>query len=44
MIGWIIFGCIVLFFVFLFTVHAYITMEMAEDMTHVLWIDWYFIL
>lgn len=32
MTGWIIFGCIVLFFVFLFTVHAYITIEMAEDM------------
>ena len=32
MTGWIIFGCIVLFFVFLFTVHAYITMEMAEEM------------
>ena len=32
MTGWIIFGCIVLFFVFLFTVHAYITIDMAEDM------------
>ena len=32
MTGWIIFGCIVLFFVFLFTVHAYITIEMADDM------------
>ena len=32
MTGWIIFGCIVLFFVFLFTVHAYVTMEMAEEM------------
>ena len=32
MTGWIICGCIVLFFVFLFTVHAYITIEMAEDM------------
>ena len=32
MTGWIIFGCIVLFFVFLFTVHAYITIEMVDDM------------
>ena len=32
MTGWIICGCIVLFFVFLFTVHAYITMETAEEM------------
>jgi hypothetical protein len=32
MTGWIIFACIVLFFVFLFTVHAYVTIEMAEDM------------
>ena len=32
MTGWIICGCIVLFFVFLFTVHAYVTMEMAEEM------------
>ncbi len=31
MTGWIIFGCIVLFFVFLFTVHAFITLEMAAD-------------
>ncbi len=29
---WIVLGCIVLFFVFLFTVHAFITVEMAEDM------------
>ena len=32
MTGWIIFGCIVLFFVFLFTVHAFVTIEMAEEM------------
>ena len=32
MTGWIIFGCIVLFFVFLFTVHAYVTIDMAEEM------------
>ena len=32
MTGWIIFGCIVLLFVFLFTVHAYITIEMVDDM------------
>ncbi len=31
MTGWIIFACIILFFVFLFTVHAYITVDMAED-------------
>ena len=28
----IVIGCIILFFVFLFTVHAYITIEMKEDM------------
>jgi len=27
----IIIGCIILFFVFLFTVHAYITIEMTDD-------------
>ena len=28
----IVIGCIILFFVILFTVHAYVTIEMAEDM------------
>ncbi len=28
---WIILGCILLFFVFLFTVHAFITVDMAEE-------------
>ena len=32
MIPLIVIGCIILFFVFLFTVHAYITIDMAEDM------------
>ena len=32
MIPLIVIGCIILFFVFLFSVHAYITIEMAEDM------------
>ena len=32
MIPLIVIGCIILFFVFLFTVHAYITIEMADDM------------
>ncbi len=32
MIAWIIIGCILLFFIFLFTVHAFITLDMAEDM------------
>lgn len=32
MTPWIVIGCIILFFVCLFTVHAYITMEMADDM------------
>ena len=32
MIGWIIFGCIVLLFVIIFTVHIHITIEMADDM------------
>lgn len=32
MTGWIIFGCVILFFVFLFTVHAYVTVEMVDDM------------
>ncbi len=31
MIGWIIAGCIILLFVLIFTVHAYITLEMNED-------------
>ncbi len=30
MTGWIIFGCIVLFFIILFTVHAYITVDMPD--------------
>lgn len=32
MIPLIVIGCIILFFVFLFTVHAYITIEMTDDM------------
>ncbi len=32
MTPWIVIGCIILFFVFLFTVHAYVTIEMADDM------------
>ena len=32
MIGWIIFGCIVLLFVIIFTVHINITIAMADDM------------
>ena len=32
MIPAIVIGCIILFFVFLFTVHAYITIEMVDDM------------
>ncbi len=32
MTAWIVIGCIVLFFVFLFTVHAYVTVEMMEEM------------
>ncbi len=32
MIGWIIVGCIVLLFVLLFTVHAYITVEAKDDL------------
>ena len=32
MTGWIVVGCILLFFVFLFTVHAYITIDMGEEM------------
>lgn len=32
MIPLIVIGCIILFFVFLFTVHAYVTIEMADDM------------
>ena len=32
MIPLIVIGCIILLFVFLFTVHAYITIDMAEDM------------
>ncbi len=32
MIPLIVIGCIILFFVFLFTVHAYITIEMLDDM------------
>ncbi len=32
MTAWIVVGCIILFFVLLFTVHAYITIEMKEDM------------
>ena len=32
MIPLIVIGCIILFFVFLFTVHAYITIDMADDM------------
>ncbi len=32
MTAWIVIGCIILFFVFLFSVHAYITLEMTDDM------------
>jgi len=32
MIGWIIVGCIVLLFVLLFTVHAYVTIEAGDDL------------
>ena len=32
MIGWIVFGCIVLLFVLLFTVHAYVTIEAADEL------------
>ncbi len=32
MTAWIVIGCILLFFIFLFTVHAFITLDMAEDM------------
>lgn len=32
MTGWIVIGCIILFFVFLFTVHAYITLDMGADL------------
>ena len=32
MTPWIVIGCIILFFVFLFTVHAYITIAMTDDM------------
>ena len=32
MIPLIVIGCIILFFVFLFTVHAYVTIDMADDM------------
>ncbi len=32
MIAWIVIGCILLFFIFLFTVHAFITLDMAEDL------------
>ncbi len=32
MTAWIVIGCIILFFVILFTVHAYITIEMVDDM------------
>ncbi len=31
MVGWIIVGCIVLFFVFLFNVHFFVTLDIAEN-------------